>query len=182
MCLGPFETDPSNLRVFLKTRDFLKPDLFKPIKDGEKHILKTYLQSKQNKKHFYILLLFQSEIVVCDDICISVKSNNSNGIAPLDFRFWLNAGYLTKDTKIFNFQDVNDINVCDFVPIDHPNYSEMTDHEAFLSVLEETKNFKTCDEISDTLRLFIKRFSKNQNKIKNAKDLTGQILQTEYGN
>jgi len=64
---------------------------------------------------------------------------------PIAFRFWLNAGYLTKDTKIVSFLEVNDINVCDFVPIEHPDHELMVDHADYLSVLDSTKLLKTCE-------------------------------------
>jgi len=47
LCLGPFSTDPSDLKLDIKTRDFLKPKLFKPLKEGEKNTLKAYLQCKK---------------------------------------------------------------------------------------------------------------------------------------
>jgi len=57
----------------------------------------------------------------------------------------------------------------------------MVDHEAYLSVLDSTKLLKTCHEIEDTLRLFINRFQKNQNKINKAKNLMNEILITDLG-
>jgi hypothetical protein len=57
------------------------------------HFERAVFQQKSSGEYF-LLLLFTDELVIQEDICVTVQSSASGKIPPLNFRFWLNVNYV----------------------------------------------------------------------------------------
>ena len=77
VCLGPFDRNPDGLKLKVKIRDFPNANLFsKEVNEKDRKgpkFVQTILYNKQ-KGTFFVLLSFNAEIVIQDDICIMINT------------------------------------------------------------------------------------------------------------
>ena len=76
ICLGPFDANPSGLKLKVKMRDFKNPNVFhcnEAIKNGKGMQQVIVYQLPEAK--FYVLILFNlPEIVIQSDLCIMIST------------------------------------------------------------------------------------------------------------
>lgn len=99
ICLGPFDKNPTGLKLKLKLRDFKNVNLFHSntaYKEGKGMEQIVFFESQESK--FYILIaLTIPEVVVSEDICVMLSTEKKAKVSkfpPLKFRFWLNAKFI----------------------------------------------------------------------------------------
>ena len=101
-------------------------DLFtKEVNPKTRHgplYVQTILYNKL-KGTFFLLISFNAEIVITDDICIRISTEEkakSKLFQPIKFRYWLSAKFVASQVgKVEQrMQTVDNINVNSFMPID----------------------------------------------------------------
>ena len=76
ICLGPFDWNPTGLKLKVKMRDFKNPNLFhsnEAFKTGQ-GIEQVIAFESQANKFFVVVLLNLAELVVSEDLCIMVST------------------------------------------------------------------------------------------------------------
>ena len=96
ICVGPFDRNPTGLKLKVKMRDFKNVNLWhcnEAINEGKSMQQLVIFQANESK--FYVLLVFNlPEIVISEDLCIMISTEKKAKIknfAPIKFRYWLNA-------------------------------------------------------------------------------------------
>ena len=99
VCLGPFDKNPTGLKLKMKLRDFKHVSLFhsaQAYKESKGIEQIVFFEARESK--FYILcVLTIPEIVISEDICVMISTEKKAKVSkfpPLKFRFWLNAKFV----------------------------------------------------------------------------------------
>lgn len=113
--MGPFKNDISGLHLDIKLKSFDQHNLYRSSERKSSAKGKTSQPFSQrwlfneDSNCFYILIFFNEEIVVRDDICIKVQSRKSvSTLQTLRFFYWLNAKYLYESVGKVKFVNIED--------------------------------------------------------------------------
>ena len=138
ICIGPFNTNPEQgkgIKLQVKLYNFCSCNLFdEAISENGKpeYSYRTVFDSMSH--NYFIMVVFNSLIVVEDDICVKIKSlQTPTQISPFKFRYWLNAQSVSHQVgkveiiQVHNFMRGNDyINLKDLMDIqDHHIFKDL---------------------------------------------------------
>ena len=201
VCLGPFDRNPDGLKLDVRLRDFPSADLFKKDATAKDRKGPPWLQTilyNKLKGTFFVLLSFNAEIVVQDDICIRIsteKKAKSKGFQPVKFRYWLGAKYVTQ--KVGKIEQrtstVENINVNSFMPVEKSlqDWKTLQNPDAFYQVVEGQKDPEkaellrlqphrqvpgknydqmTCQALTDSFQKSIMKYEQNTNHLIGKRD------------
>ena len=201
VCLGPFDPPPDGLKLKVKLRDFHNANFFQKDAAAKDRKGPQWLQTilyNRLKGTFFVLLSFNAEVVVQDDICIMIsteKKAKSKQFPPIKFRYWLGAKYITE--KVGKIEQrtstVENINVNSFMPIEKSlqDWKTMQNPESFYQVVDGQKDPEksealklqphrqtlgknydqmTCRALTDSFQRSIMRYEQNTNQMLRKQD------------
>ena len=99
ICLGPFDHNPTGIKMKVKMRDFNDPQIFHSNEalKNEQSVEQLIIFENKAKKFYVLIMLNYPEIVVSEDICIMISTEKRAKIKnykPIKFRYWLNAKWV----------------------------------------------------------------------------------------
>lgn len=112
------------------------------------------------------MLLIAQDLVVCDDICLEIKSSGQDkAMPPMHFRYWLNTGFLDcSQSHTTVFTDVNELNINHFVQLpaeQSRDVLQMRQADSFLKLVKAPDGLKSPSDVGGVIRLKVSNFLKN---------------------